>query len=154
MGGDFVNYREATEADIPRLVEMGRHFLAASSYREHLADNAEKMKETIATFIGNDLRKVIVCENGQGVSGMLAFFVYAHPLSGELLADELVWWVEPEARGAGIELLKRVEAMARSMGATKMQMVTPDERLGKLYERRGYHKIEVHYLKEFGGEVG
>ncbi|KKL86125.1 hypothetical protein LCGC14_1947880, partial [marine sediment metagenome] len=72
-----------------------------------------------------------------------------HYVSGELIAGEVVWWVDPEARTrrTGLKLMRKAEETAMGMGAVKMQMVAPNERIGKLYEHFGYTKVESTYQR-------
>jgi GNAT superfamily N-acetyltransferase len=63
------------------------------------------------------------------------------------MAFEVVWWVEPEARGDGVRLLRAAEDWAIEQGIGKMQMVAPNERVGALYERMGYLPVETSYQR-------
>lgn len=139
--------REATNADVPKLVEMGVRFLRLY-YAGKLKENREQMGKTVTALLTNPQGRMLVYENGNGIEGMLGLLVFPHYFSGEKVAGELVWWVDPEARGrAGMELLKQAEAEARALGAKWMQMVSPTERTAKLYERLGYAAIETTYQR-------
>lgn len=85
--------------------------------------------------------------------GVLGAVVLPDPNDGVLIGSEFFWWVVPEARGHGLKLLKEYERWAvEDKGAKRIGMVhllsLSPESLGKLYERRGYKAIEVHYIKE------
>jgi GNAT superfamily N-acetyltransferase len=80
--------------------------------------------------------------------GMIGVHIFNHPMSGEKIGCEAFWWVEPEARGGGLGLLKRGEAWLKAMGAKRIQMIAPNERVARLYRRRGYSKTEEHYQKD------
>jgi len=137
--------REAVAADIPRLVEMGRRFIRESSYRGRIAMNPRALKRLMEGLVGLPNGAVFVAPEVGKINGMIGVHIYNHPMSDELVAAELFWWVEPEARGVGLKLLKRAERWAENMGASRMQVVAPNERVASIYQRRGFSKLEVQY---------
>lgn len=137
--------REATEADIPRLIEMGERFLTETVYRGRVAVNPSAMARTVARLLVSDGGAVFVSERDHTVVGMIGMLVFEHPITGEITASELFWWVEPEARGTGIRLLKRGEQWARDAGAERIHMIAPTSDVGRLYERLGYTALETTY---------
>lgn len=138
--------RRATDADIPRLVEMGRRFLKESPYHRHIAENPQQMAE-----LGRQLMKnaggLLISEHDGQITGMFGFVVYDHFMSGERVAGEVFWWVEPEARGDGVKLLRTAEQEARNAGAKAMQMIAPDEHVAGFYARLGYIPVEMTYQR-------
>lgn len=136
--------RDAVEADVPRLIEMGERFHRESSYGKHLAENHAQF-EVLARKIVAD-GGVLVIDDGDLV-GMIGYFIFPHFLSAEIIAGEVFWWIEPEHRGEGKALLKAAESKAKLAGAQKMQMIAPNPRVGKLYERSGYEFVESAYQK-------
>ena len=84
------------------------------------------------------------------VAGVLSpvYFNHAHK-SGE----ELFWWVDPEraSQGIGIRLLIALEDEAKTRGAQSFQMKSiarlNGDRMGRLYERRGYRASEHTFIK-------
>ena len=145
--------REATEDDIPRLVEMGRRFIEESPYKEFIASNSEQMESLVGQILANPQGRILLSEKDGIPNGMLALIAFPHYFSGEIIAGELVWWVDPEARagGTGLKLMRKAEQLATEMGAVKMQMVAPDERIGKLYQHFGYKKVESTYQRDLSG---
>ena len=135
--------RRAEVDDIERIIQMGMRFLR-SHYAEVLDDpSAEAMSATIAQIDSSPDGAIFVSEHGHDVSGFIAMMVYPHPFSGERLAGEVGWWVEPESRGIdGMRLLRRAEEWARDKGAKKIVMVSPNARVDAFYERLGYRPIE------------
>lgn len=140
--------REATAADIPRIVELGSRSLVDGPYRDEL-DNPEQSAATALSVIRSQNGKVLLAEDGGRVVGLLGFVVYPHYFTGKLTAIELMWYVEPEHRSsfAAIALLRAGQRIAKTMGATKMQFTAPTEDVGRMYEMLGYSKLEVAYQK-------
>lgn len=136
--------RGARLDDIPALIRMGKKFRHAA-YRRHLAENPEQMRRMAAQLIGAD--GLLVMEHDREITGMLGFLVFPHFLSGELVAAEVFWWVEPQHRGDGLKLLREAERRARAAGAKRMQMIAPNQRVASLYSRLGYEFVESAYQR-------
>ena len=139
--------RKAEPADMGRIVEMGTRFVEETTYREHVSIDPQRLTGTVVDLATNPNGVILVSENGNHVDGMIAMLMYEHPYSGIMTAFELVWWVDPEARGTGRQLLSAAEGWAREMGAKAVQMVAPNLRVGALYERLGYRPIETSYQR-------
>lgn len=137
--------RSAIIADIPRLVEMGQQFLAESSYRHKIANNPEKMSETVAWLI--ERGSVLVLEKAGELVGMMGYFTNLHFLSGEKVAGEVFWWVEPTQRGDGLRLIHEFERRAAADGVKHLHMIAPNDRVAGLYKRLGYEFVESTYQK-------
>lgn len=138
--------RRATLDDRDRLVEMGQRFVAETPYAGLIAINPERLSASVAGILTNPAGAVFV-SGSDPLTGMIAMLAYDHPFSGERTAFEVVWWVEPEARGDGVRLLRAAEQWARDEGITKMQMVAPDARVGEFYKRMGYAPVETSYQR-------
>jgi GNAT superfamily N-acetyltransferase len=138
--------RDAVLADFPRLVEMGQHFRAESSYNSTLADNPKKMHELGETLLAQ--KGLIVAERGEEIVGMLGFLIHSHFISGEKMAGEVFWWVEPSRRGDGIRLLKEMMRRGRAAGAKYIQMVAPNDKVANFYRRMGFGFVEATYQME------
>jgi hypothetical protein len=84
-------------------------------------------------------------------SGCSAAFLFEHPITGQLAASELCWWVDPEARGARARCDGRAgETWARGAGARVFEMIAPNERVGAFYERLGFERTDIHYPEGAG----
>lgn len=137
--------RDAQTSDLARIVEMGCRFRKESSYDKYLTENPERMGQLAEQLISQ--KGLLVSERQEKIIGMLGFIVYSHFISGELVAGEVFWWVEPEHRGEGIRLLREMEKRARLAGAKHMQMVAPNEKVGHFYQRLGYGFVESAYQR-------
>lgn len=137
--------RLAAESDVPRLVEMGLRFRRESEYHRHLRENPEKMGELAAQLVAQG--SLLVSQVDSDLVGMLGYVLFPHFLSGDLVAGEVFWWVDPRHRGEGLRLLRAAEGRARSCGAQFMQMIAPNERVADLYKRLHYSFVESAYQR-------
>jgi hypothetical protein len=148
---EVMTVRLATVEDIEKIVEMGRHFLMASPYKQFLQDKPEAAALFALSILQSMAGRILVSEGDKGVNGVFAFIMAPHYLSGEMTAMELIWYVEPEARAGGIslKLLAEAEKMARELGVKRMQLTAPSEEVGNLYRYcGGYKKMEVTYQRD------
>jgi len=139
--------RKAEPTDVGRLIEMGERFVSETTYSKHISVNPERLGTTIMNLATNPDAVILVSEHGDRVDGMIAMLIYDHPYSGLRTAFEVVWWVDPEARGRGRKLLDAAENWARENGAKAVQMVAPNPRIGALYEGLGYTLVEASYQR-------
>jgi GNAT superfamily N-acetyltransferase len=138
--------RPATLADVPRLVAMGRQQIAAL-YGGAVADDPAALEALATQLVTAPTCACFVADQEGAVVGMIGLVGYAHHLSGVSTVGEVMWWVDPGARGAGLALLRRAERWAAETGAQVMQMMAPatNPLVGRLYERRGYQAVETTY---------
>lgn len=141
--------REARNADIPRIVEMGARSLREGPYRDLVGDNPQQTAALAISVIQNQNAKLLVDEQDGELAGLLAFVIFPHYFSQEPTAGEVMWYVEPEKRQSLIAvcLLRAAERLAREMGAVRMQFTAPTAEVGRAYEALGYKPIEVNYQK-------
>ena len=143
--------RAATSDDVPAIVRLGSQSLVDGPYAGMLKDTPEHSAEFALTVILASKGKVLLYENDERkVAGLLGFLVFPHYFTKEPTATEIMWYVEPEERkgGGAIKLLWEAEKQAKELGATRMGFSAPNEDVGKLYEKFGYKKLEVTYMKE------
>lgn len=135
--------RRAETKDIPRLLDMGERFAAKARLFEHVGYDPTSMAETFRLMIEGDRFCLFVGERG-AIGGMVAPHPFNH---SRMVADELFWWSEGRE---GLRLLRAYEDWAGSFGAvirmTTLEAVEP-ERVGKLFERRGYQPLERAFVK-------
>lgn len=137
--------REATGADIPRLLEWGRSFADRAGLVDHVGYSPEDMAKTFAAMIEGENYAVFVGDNG-AIGGVKAPHPFNH---SHWIAQELFWWSEGRE---GLRLLAAFEEWARaschSLTMITLEAVEP-ERTGKLYQRRGFAPLERSYIKVF-----
>ncbi len=143
--------REAAATDIPRIIEMGSRSIGEGPYSAILADKPEVTTRLAEKLLTAPNAKILVSEAEDGrVYGVFAFILFDHYYSGEFVAGEMIWYLEPEARKSGmaLELLWAAEKLAHDMGAKKMQLTAPTEEIAAMYTKlRGYRKVETAFQR-------
>lgn len=139
----------ADESHLDALVRMAHRFLSADGpYVGRFTVDDAKVSALAAQMIGPQHLALLAMQDARPV-GMFGMFLFDHPITGEAIAAELCWWMEPEARGgkAAIQMLRMAEAWARARGASAIEMIAPDERVASFYSKVGYERTDVHYRK-------
>lgn len=144
--------RPASLRDIPEIARLGGHFHADAGWSDVFAYSVDDCAASLARFMASDAFICLVAED-DGIVGMAAgvvapvYFNLSH-MSGE----ELFWWVSDDApQMTGIRLLGALEREAKARGCMSWQMKSIDklngDRMGRLYERRGYRASEHSFIK-------
>jgi len=139
--------RRAVASDRDAVVDLGLRFLRETAYAGRIAENVGQMESLADALIGSDRTVIVVAELDGALVGMIGMVANAHHISGEPIAGEVMWWVNPESRGIGVRLLRAAEQWAREQGAVKVHMIAPDAQVGELYQRLGYEAIETTYQR-------
>jgi len=151
-----LNIRRATPGDHHELVRLATHFASTTEPYRTLFDGVDipaqcglvvdllfDMGERAAIFVAVD-------EDDIPYAG-LAICQNVNLITGEVFADEITWWVEPDRRNGlrvGPQLMGAAELWATTRGLRSIKMVAPiPSTVGKFYERAGYQAIEVAYRK-------
>lgn len=135
--------RNATPADIPFVMEMGRKFADEAGVTARIGWDDESVHDMLETLIAEDDGILLVSE-----CGMIGGFVSEHPFNRNTrLFSELFWRAED---GNGLALLAEAERLAAERGATRSLMVAMDgmDRTRRLYARLGYAPCEAQFIKE------
>ena len=143
--------RNATHADIPRIVEMAGKFYGQTRY----AGIAPMAKESAAglAIVMMEQGVMLLAEANGAVAGMVGLFIEPFTFNIEkTMATELVWWVDPEHQrsGIGAELLSAIEPACRDRGADVIRMMClagQCEAAEAIYSRMGYMPSEHAYTK-------
>jgi RimJ/RimL family protein N-acetyltransferase len=143
--------RKATEADLPALITMGGQFIERTEYKEIIKTSRVQLAKYFSEILMNADATIFVFLKKGIVSGMIGLLAYIHPMTGSKVVAELFWWMDPNARGRGLRLLKEAKKWATDRDAEVLQMVAPNDRVGKLYERLKFTRIETNYQIELKG---
>lgn len=104
------------------------------------------------TMIEEGIAHVLVIDDDGVIKGALGFIVAPDLHEDVTVAVETFWFVLPEYRGGGKELMFAFEKMAKELGCKRTAMIhmvdsMPDT-LETFYQKNGYKLIEKHYTKE------
>lgn len=143
--------KDASQSDIPQIIELARKFHAVSGY-ENIEFDEETVENILITSIDQGLCQIGVVDGK--IVGFLAGLAYPAILNANVMVGtEIAWWVEPEFRGKkiAIQLLLRAEENARAKGLYCWSMMCLEklnaDGLENIYERLGYEKAERTYLR-------
>jgi GNAT superfamily N-acetyltransferase len=138
----------AVPSDLDRLMVLAQEF-------SDEAPETHKMELDVATnymaaHLENPNGVVITLVVDNVIQGFLVGLCSSTLLSSKVLATELAWYVNKKHRGSGLVLLEVFEQWAEHMGASAVVMADLQDvaSLARLYEKRGYKKREVSYVKE------
>jgi GNAT superfamily N-acetyltransferase len=140
--------RKATLLDLPRISELASRSLVDGPYAGIIEDKPAQARKCAEAVMQNGT--ILLGEENGEVVGVLGFIRADHHFSGQPYAAELMWYVLPEHRagGLGLKLLWEAERLAKAAGAKSMAFTAPNDATAALYERFGYHKLEVTYQKD------
>lgn len=136
----------ATFEDLTEIADMSMKFMETTGYAPY-ADRTTIERLIAGLITGEQNEKIIIFQSGVGfLAGCVVPFLFGP----HLLATEIAWWVEPKERGngAGIEFLAAFEYWAKEKaGCSMISMVCLEDKLGEVYEKRGYKLYERAYMK-------
>lgn len=143
--------RPATREDIPRIVEMGRRFYAASGY-EQIAPASNPSIAGLA-IITMDQGVMLVAAADDLLVGMASLFIEPFTFNPSVtVANELAWWIEPEHRGGmlAVRMMAAIEDACRAKDVDLIRMAVLSNsppQAAALYERLGYVRSDSHYMR-------
>lgn len=140
----------ATTEEIKEIIRLAKQYDGGFSH--HVSVDVDYATKTYLQMVKSGIAVVFALKNETGVIGGLAALKYPDINSGILTAVECFWFVNPDQRGEGMQLLDIFEKWGKQEGCKKIALIHledsfPDT-LNKLYVRRGYVLTEKHYVKE------
>jgi GNAT superfamily N-acetyltransferase len=147
--------RNAIAEDFPQYLPLAHAFHAASPMHEAMPFNDKGFYNFFLQAVQNPNMGVWLAEDeGKviGIAGALFYSMYFSPSS--MVAQELWWWLAPEARGkgAGQAMYDMIEAWATAKNATALFMVALEdanaEKMSQIYHRKGFRLMERTYMKK------
>jgi GNAT superfamily N-acetyltransferase len=145
-----VEIRFAESEDIDAIFRMVLRFIESTEYGNHIKVDGQTLYKTIDQLFSHDDHALLVADRSGQIIGTIGIIIFRNLYSGIVESTELFWWVEPEHRRtkAGMLLLKKAEMWSRDRGAQYLTMIAPNERIERLYTRRGFTKIETNYRRK------
>jgi RimJ/RimL family protein N-acetyltransferase len=154
-----VNIRPATMDDVPALVEMAERFYPLSPYPAIYGDMPRTQAAGLLIVMMQGMAEhgvapgiLLVADKDGALVGMLGMHIDAATFTPEVIAGEIVWWMEPEHRGglAAMRLVRRAEQEAKARGATVSRMAvlgTSPAEASEILQRIGYTPTEWIHTK-------
>lgn len=129
------------------MVRMGRDFLRASGLP--LPFDAAWADASLVGHMAQPDRLALVLELAGRARGMLCAAQVQSPLAPVRVASELVFWIDPDARGRwALAMIRAYEAWAREQGCAVASLATVGNRgADALYRRCGFAPAERHFSK-------
>lgn len=154
----MLTYRFATKDENPA------HLAAAAQeaikdlplYTKNIPSLDDLTKTVEFFLVSPDARLVLVEEDKKDIVGFIAFALIPDilfPKQG-LIAMEMLLWVRKTHRSPGVyrRIVNMFENAAKDAGAAKTALACSEQegapKVGKLYERSGYRRMETTYIKE------
>lgn len=133
--------------DLEKILEMAMKFVGITGY--DALSNEDDIKLLIQDFLeAPHDRKIIILDDFGFIAGQATKF----PFGPEMLASEVAWWIDPEARGEnkGRKLMEAFEYWAKNVAKCKfISMTSLDKDVEKIYKNKGYKLYERAYMKVF-----
>ena len=147
-----MNVRLATEADIPRIIEMSQKFYATTTYPDFAPYSVTSATQLCLMLISSGI--LLVAESDEhevvGMIGMqISPFLFNH---NKMQATEVIWWVEEEHRGTPIAalLMLTMEKEAYHLDVDyiiMLSLVSSPPQAAAMYTKLGYVNTEHAWSK-------
>ncbi len=142
--------RVAGPGDLDEILKGARAF-AEQAKVDHLVDSG--IEESVATLLEMDVVRIYLAETDRVVGGLgvaIQPFLWNMALTE---MSELFFWVYPDSPAtAALALLRRVLADAEAERidlATLVSLPTSSDKVGRVYERLGFRRLQQTYVREF-----
>jgi GNAT superfamily N-acetyltransferase len=141
--------------DFEQLLDLIELFFEEDLSSRGLRFDRDKALRDCETAYALDGIVCLVIDNHGTIDGFIAAIVMPRFFLAGQSAQELIWYVRPEARREGIRLLRTFEEVCRMRGCENIMMIGMDgTKAERLYEKLGYNKLESTYIKILGGDHG
>lgn len=149
-----VTVRTATVEDLPCYMDLAAAFVATTPVNHLIPFDRDSTAAFVEAALDSDNMVVLVAEDDAeivGITAALAYPMYFNP--SKLVAQELWWYIKPNARGglASKLLFQEIEKWGKSKQAAAMFMIALDNdrvtTMAKMYGRLGYAPTERVFVK-------
>lgn len=141
--------REITCAEVPLLLDGARTFFAEGKLLGTL--NPAPFVSGWQRLLNGGGGVLLGIYRERELLGAIGGLVFPDFPTGDLVAQELFWFVLPGQRGAGLRLLRAFELRCAMRGAKRLLMIhlagLNDAAMTRVYERTGYTLLEKIYSK-------
>jgi GNAT superfamily N-acetyltransferase len=144
--------RRADAEDAHGIARLARPFIAVSDFGRWFACDQERIEGALRDLVSHEQGIGLVAEVDNWIVGAIVGRLtspWFDPTAR--VAAELGWWVDPEHRGHGAQLLREFESWARDQKADCVALSdllhTNAAPAGTLLERHGYELVERSWVK-------
>ena len=141
-------YLESDNLD--KIIYLAEQFANSTKAGEGFDEHIFKTNWKI--LIDSGMGVIICAENGNQIIGILGIIKFQDPNNGGWISQELFWYVAPQYRGIGMELLEEAERWSKNNNCGKIIMAylidSMPEKVKGIYETHGYDIMEINYYKE------
>jgi hypothetical protein len=147
----MVKIREAHKTDdLPAIMQGALAFAAESGFAAYLPASYTDFVEAVTTVVFMPCTTVFLAFEGDrcvgGIGILYSRFLWNHALRS---ADELFWWVSPDAPASiAMRLLRQAhkDAVGKADVRTFADLPSSPAKVGKLYENMGMKLAQRTYL--------
>lgn len=143
--------RKAVLDDKESCLDMAEKFYSLAGYSAHIPFNREDCGLLFDSALEQGL--VFVADHDGPVGIVLGLTMPSIVNRSYLVGSELIWWVNPEYRGIGRNLLRSIQDAAQEIGIKMWSMIslesTNPEIAEGLYLSEGYTKTESTFVRFF-----
>jgi GNAT superfamily N-acetyltransferase len=155
MNTNNVKVTKALHSDIEEYLVISAKFHNNSTIKDYAKFDVESMYTFLLNALSNPDIVIFVCKDNNKLIGITAGLVFPLYFNHNYkVAQELWWWLEPEARGtgAGDLMYKALESWAKEKEANAVFMIALEDKkvetMAKLYKRKGFVGTERTFIKE------
>lgn len=146
----MIDIRQATEADIPWLLEELKEFSKFYNTKRSLFGNSDHNQKFMTDVVNNHF--MLISENETDKTGFIAGLILQHPFNPDLkILQELWWWVPEKYRGgrSGFKLFKDFSEFGdRFCDMTLFTLEDQSPVSETMLTKRGFVKKEITYVRE------
>lgn len=151
-----MSIRVANPDDLPRILDLGESLHKESPRWSRLSFNRTKAEAFMRMLLTDPRGVIFVAERDGVVVGGIAGWAEEHWCSDDITANEVSFFMAPEARGsmAATRLICALRAWGEMRGAKWLHAGTSTgldpERTAGLYERLGFARCAIGLEVEYG----
>lgn len=146
----MVDIRQATEADIPWLLEELLVFSKFYGTKKSLFGNMDHNEKYLTEIVTNHF--MLLAEDGENKTGFIAGLILQHPFNPDIkVLQELWWWVPEKYRGgrSAFKLFKDFSEFGdKYCDMTLFTLEDHSPVSERILTKRGFVRKEITYVKE------
>jgi len=144
--------REATEADVHQLVQIGSHFFSEMGYSRSVPFDEVSCADGIHRLMSAGAMIFVAEVDGEVAGAIIGLMSSLWCQPHVRIAAEMAWWVMPKYRGIiGIRLMRKFEEWGKQQGAKFVVMsdIALDGKsdVADMLNRMSYQTVERTHMR-------